>query len=353
MASLKRTVLRAGLETLYATGLHHAARPLVGGLGAILTFHRVMPTSKEPFQPNRGLRISPEFLDAAIARIKSDGLDIVSIGEAHRRLNNMDGARRRFVVLTFDDGYRDNLEYAWPILKKHHAPFTIYVASAFADGTAMLWWEVLETAIAANVKLEVDLDGVRRTFGCADAAAKQMTYRSIYGWLRSRAREADLRLVVEQLAANYGIDTAEQCRKLCMGWQELAELTASPLVTIGSHTVSHPFLAKIEAGAARAEMTESRRVIRENLGVSVEHLAYPNGARDVAGLREFQMAAEVGYKTAVTTRRGVLFPGHRGQPTALPRISINNDFQDARFVQVLLSGAPTALFNRFRRVDAA
>ena len=138
-----------------------------------------------------------------------------------------------------------------------------------------------------------------------------------------------------------------------MGWEELAGLAADPLVTIGSHTVSHPFLAKCDTDTVRAEMTESRSMIEQKLGVRPEHFAYPVGAPDAAGPREFAIAAELGYKTGVTTRPGVIFADHAEHLTALPRISVNGEFQQLRFLDVLLSGTATALLNGFRRVDAA
>ena len=75
--------------------------------------------------------------------------------------------------------------------------------------------------------------------------------------------------------------------------------------------------------------------------------------RTSAGPREFRIAAELGFKTAVTTRPGVLFKAHRDYLTALPRISVNGEFQQQRYLKVLMSGAGTAFWNRFRRVSAA
>ena len=76
-------------------------------------------------------------------------------------------------------------------------------------------------------------------------------------------------------------------------------------------------------------------------------------SRAAAGAREFLLAAAVGFKTAVTTRPGMIFPENAAHPTALPRVSLNGHYQDARVLPVLTSGAATAMWNGFRRVDAA
>jgi peptidoglycan/xylan/chitin deacetylase (PgdA/CDA1 family) len=97
----------------------------------------------------------------------------------------------------------------------------------------------------------------------------------------------------------------------------------------------------------------SAAVIESALGKAPVHLSYPVGDSTSAGPREFAIARELGFKTAVTTRPGVLFPAHREHLTALPRISLNGEYQQLRYVEVLLSGAATAIWNGFRRVDAA
>ena len=101
-------------------------------------------------------------------------------------------------------------------------------------------------------------------------------------------------------------------------------------------------------------MSASRGIRRKAaLGRRPEHLSYPVGDRTSAGPREFAIAAELGFKTAVTTRPGVLFPEHNQCMTALPRISLNGEYQRLRYVRVLLSGSATAMWNGFRRLDAA
>jgi len=143
------------------------------------------------------------------------------------------------------------------------------------------------------------------------------------------------------------------CEELCMTWSELAELAADPLVTIGAHTVNHVILKKVPDNVVAAEMRMSAAVTEAALGVRPHHFAYPVGDATSAGPREFGMAAGLGFKTGVTTRPGVLFPEHREHLTALPRISLNGQFQRLRYLRVLLSGTATALWSGFRRVDAA
>jgi peptidoglycan/xylan/chitin deacetylase (PgdA/CDA1 family) len=171
--------------------------------------------------------------------------------------------------------------------------------------------------------------------------------------VRSFGNEEDLRRVVRDLCATYQVDIKAFCKELCMDWDELATLAADPLVTIGAHTVNHFMLAKVPEKSARSEMEMSRSVIEASLGMRPDHLAYPVGDPTSAGPREFRIATELGFKTAVTTRPGVLFPAHREHLTALPRISLNGEHQQMRYVQVLLSGAATAMWNGFQPVNAA
>ena len=138
-----------------------------------------------------------------------------------------------------------------------------------------------------------------------------------------------------------------------MSWEDIAELSRDPLVTIGAHTVNHPMLKKTSDRVARSEMEMSRAVIESAIGIRAEHFAYPVGDPTSAGTREFALAAELGFKTAVTTQPGVLFREHRHHLTALPRISLNGEYQQLRYLPVLMSGTATAMWNGFRRPKAA
>jgi peptidoglycan/xylan/chitin deacetylase (PgdA/CDA1 family) len=350
--SVKHTIVRLGLETLYFSGAHVLMRPFVGGVGAILMLHHVRPARRERFQPNRRLEVTPEFLERAIRRLRRAKVDLVSLDEMHRRMRERDFGRR-FACVTFDDGYRDNKEWAWPILRAACVPFAIYVATGFADRLGKLWWLALERVVARNTRFALLMDGREMHFECADADAKHAAFDKLYWWLRALPSERAALEAIGDLAARYGVDMAALCAEQCMDWSEIGELARDPLATIGAHTVNHVMLAKASDAQVRTELRMSRAVIEAALGRAPDHLAYPFGDPTTAGAREFRIAAELGFKTAVTTRPGVLFAEHAHHFTALPRISLNGGYQDTRFVPVLMSGAATALWNGFRRVDAA
>jgi peptidoglycan/xylan/chitin deacetylase (PgdA/CDA1 family) len=352
VSGLKQSIIRGGLEFLYFTGARVVLRPFVGGVGAILALHHVRPPRPDRFQPNRLLEVTPQFLARMVRGLRRSGLDLISLDEMHRRMVEGDFSRR-FVCLTFDNGYRDLREWVYPILKEAGVPFAVYVPTSFPDRLGELWWLVLEAVIARNNRIGLVIGGRDRKFDCSTVAEKRSLYDELYWWLRSRATESEMRSIVRSLAAFYHVDIAAFCEELCMSWPELAELASDPLVTIGAHTVNHPILSRISKEAARSEMELSRSVIEAALTVKPAHLSYPYGDRSSAGDREFEIAAEIGFKTAVTTRPGVLSARHKHCMTALPRISLHGDYQRMRYVRVLLSGTAITMWNGFRRLKAA
>jgi peptidoglycan/xylan/chitin deacetylase (PgdA/CDA1 family) len=349
-SGLRYTVFRGMLNALYFSGAHWMLKPMLGGAGAILMLHHVRPARHDRFQPNRLLEVTPRFFERVIKRLRKSKVDLISLDEMHRRLKSGEFPRR-FVCITFDDGYRDNHEFAYPILKKYEVPFAIYVATSFADRVGELWWLALEAVVAQNELIGIRIDGSDRWFEARSVPEKRAVYDHIYAWLRQLPTEEELRRVMRELSSRHRVDMGAFCKELCMDWQELSALAADPLVTIGAHTVNHPILSKLDDKTVRAELDNSRAVIEAALGIRPRHLAYPVGDKTAAGPREFKIAADLGFATAVTTRPGVIFPQHGGHLTALPRISLNGNFQSTRYAKVLISGAATALNNGFRPVN--
>lgn len=350
MASWRTLAIDAGMRFFETSGFHRLAAPFTSGMGAILMFHRVRPAPGDPFAPNAGLEITPEFLDALLLHVSS-GYDVLSLDRALDFLRAGAQPSRPFVVLTFDDGYRDLVTHALPVLERHRAPFTAYVTSGFAEGTARLWWLELEEALRRLPRVDLVVGGRRITRACGSAREKQAAFADIYRAIRGGG-EAALLETTGALAAEAGVNSRELTRESCLDWSEVAALARHDLATIGAHSVTHARLAKLDAAQARCEMEESRDRIASQTGVTPRHFCYPVGDPDSAGAREIALAAALGFESAVTTRPGMIFPQHGDHAHALPRLSVNGAHQSLAAMDVLLSDAPFALLNRGRRVAA-
>ncbi|MBA4219981.1 MAG: polysaccharide deacetylase [Methylobacterium sp.] len=347
--SLRHKVFSAAFTAIAATGADRWARGLAQGKGAILTLHHVRPAASGGFRPNGLLEISPDFLDRALTLIRAEGYDIVSLDEALVRLADPKPGRF-FVALTFDDGYRDNLDHAWPVLAKHGAPWVLYVVRGFAERTARLWWLELEEAIRALPRISVELPSGRFEAPAGTNAEKQKAFDRLY-WRLRKGPEAILLSAISDLGRQAGIDPVALVERECLPVETLCSLAGAPGVTIGAHTLSHPMLAKHPEAVARREIAESKAWLEAALGMPVRHFAYPVGDPTSAGPREFALAKEAGFASAVTTRPGHFFAEHAEHLHALPRVSLNGLHQSEAALKALLSGLPFLLWNRGQRLN--
>ncbi|MGO4677081.1 polysaccharide deacetylase family protein [Bosea sp. 2YAB26] len=349
--SLRHQAFSAAFKAIALTGADRWAKDLAQGAGMILTLHHVRPWRERGFAPNRLLEITPEFLDQTLTLIKAQGYDIVSLDEAVARLQSP-LSQRFFVALTFDDGYRDNLDHAWPVLAKHGVPWTLFVTTGFAERTARLWWLEMEEAIRALPRFTLDLPDGGFSARTESDREKQLTFETLY-WRLRKGPEAILLSMISDLARQAGIDSAALVERECLPWETLRSLAGAPGVTIGAHTLSHPMLAKHPEDFARAEIVESKARLEQELGLPMRHFAYPVGDPGSAGKREFALARAAGFTSAVTTRPGHLFDRHERHLHALPRVSLNGYHQSEAALRALLSGLPFLLWNKGRRLNVA
>ncbi len=311
--------------------------------------HHVIPDGggAPGFSPNAGLEITPQFLDQVIRMVKAQGFDLVNLDEAASRIR-MGG--RPFAAFTLDDGYRDNLVHAQPVFRRHECPFTIYVAPAIADGTCELWWRGLEAVIATNSKISAEINGQTLHLACGGAKAKSSAWKQLY-WPIRLMQQHEQRRWIGEFTTRHGVDLGKLCRDAAMTWDELRQISADPLCTIGAHTINHFNIKALDEGRALDEMLQSSGRIESELGGRPRHFAFPYGDKTSAGPRDFELASRAGFATAVTTRKGMIFPAHANHLTALPRFSLSGDYQNPRHFRTLLSGVPFALLNGFQNIN--
>lgn len=295
-------------------------------LATIFMLHRVAAPEPGRLALNENLKIDPQRLEDFIVGARARGYAFVSLDELHQVLCS--GRRAsRLLLMTLDDGYADNHQLAWPVFQSHRVPFAVYVASSFPERQAILWWYLLEDLVLAHDRIEL-IDGTY--YEChtpQDQLQSFMRLRSrlMMGW--EQERDDTMRLI-------FGADRTtwlQPVEQLALGWQQIREMSADPLVTIGAHGASHLALAALTDAALRDEVMTSRTMIERHIGKPVEHFCYPFGGKAEADEREFALVAGLGFKTGTTTRYGRIFAGHGKRLTALPRQMLDSHFSWSRF----------------------
>lgn len=319
----KKKIISVVAPVISGLGVHKLFAPGYAGLGQILTFHRVLPKDdRQRIHNHLSLEISPKQLEATIAFYKKEGYTFVSLDQVHDLLQK-GATKTKFVAFTFDDGYIDNYTVAYPILKAHNIPFTIYVTTNFPDYRAVLWWYLLEDAVLNRESIEFTWQGVDHRYVCDTKASKESTFDEIRTVINQSFRVNDYKTLLKGVFKKTEIQLYEYSKKLVLSWEDIRTLSADPLCTIGAHTVNHYPLSQLSDEKLQYEIEESKHRIEKNIVAPVEHFAYPFGKPTESSMREFDMVKNLGFKTGVTTRIGNIFTQHRYKTECLPRISVN------------------------------
>ena len=297
--------LAAGAVRAAASGLSGSGRD---AKLLILMFHRVL-AAPDPMHPEEP---TAEEFASRMDLIRSV-FEVLSLQQAAARLAH-GTLPPRAACITFDDGYRNNREFAAPILADRGMVGTFFVSTGYLDGGRMWNDSIIEAVRRAPATL--DLRHLHLgVHGLPDWAARLALSRDLLS--RVRYLEPSERLsvtdsIVEACGAQLSTD-------LMMSTEQLREMHALGM-EIGAHTVSHPILAKVEDEVARREIVDSRRRLQEIVGADVTSFAYPNGrpAQDYTTAHP-TMVREAGFHAAVTTAWGAA--SAQDDVFQLPRLS--------------------------------
>ena len=264
----------------------------------VLAYHSIATPLIDPWD----LSVAPSHFDQQVGVLTSCGRiepldDALDLSPAARV------ARRRPVfALTFDDGYVDNLRTALPILERHDAPATVFVATGLI-GQSMFWWDVLADLARASGPTGEELAEAARRLGIVlseNTSNQDRDWRSVHDDLHTafvRLPPADITALLHDLSSEVGVTLAPRDERP-VTVDELVQLASHPLVSIGVHSVNHRRLTLLDHAAVRTEITDSARWLSELLGPGRRVLAYPFGAASAATA---DVARSAGFVHAVTT----------------------------------------------------
>jgi peptidoglycan/xylan/chitin deacetylase (PgdA/CDA1 family) len=266
----------------------------------VLCYHRVAEGVDDPFR----LSVSPDNFAAQLDELlrltepcTMDELDTPS--------------RRPRSVVTFDDGYADNLWHALPIARAKGVPITVYVTSGKVDDNRGMWWDRMAAVLAARpasvseVVLPLPSGELRLPLGEPRSRADLATLRTHLLPLTVPEIEA----VLERVADAWSVSSAAPADARTVTSAELDELAAADVVTIGAHTVDHLRLRGQPPGEQARAVAASKAALQERLGRAVAHFAYPYGGHDAFDDTSVQAVREAGFATACTTVPGSAHSG--------------------------------------------
>ena len=287
----------------------------------ILLYHRVAELSSDP----QLLSVTPQHF--------AEHLEILRKHCRPIRLQQTDKLLRRSVVVTFDDGYADNLWSAKPLLADYDIPATVFVTTAYVKEDREFWWDELEKFLLEHKTLpetfQLNINGGIRQWELGtsadydedaynhyrswnvseknDPSPRQFVYRSLHQLLRQMP-EREQRKVLNQLRDLAGAPSSSPSTSRPLSPAEVIELDKGGLVEVGSHTVTHPVLSTLSPETQSSEIERSKADLEEMLGRPVTSFAYPFGTRSDYSQETVAAIRRAGYHRACSNFAGVVGP---------------------------------------------
>jgi peptidoglycan/xylan/chitin deacetylase (PgdA/CDA1 family) len=309
--------------------------PLFAGKGLVFMLHRVLPeVERNEFTLNRDLAITPEKLEEFILFFKEKGYIFISLDALGNWLDNKQKLNKKFICLTFDDGYEDNLTHGLPILKKHQVPATIYITNCFPNGTAILWWYLFEDHVKSFNQLILNTSLGSCEFYWKDKGDAFRQFDKVSKAIKTIPAQ-ELQSVLFESFGLSDADITQHCKEVALSWKEIRELSNEPLITIGAHTMYHLSMKQQSECTVIEEMKASKLEIEKHIGKLVNHFAYPFGSEFDVSNRDLRIAASVGFKTSVLNQAGNIFKRNKTNKQALARMPLGNNTDMERLLNYL------------------
>jgi peptidoglycan/xylan/chitin deacetylase (PgdA/CDA1 family) len=267
---------------------------------------------------------------------------IVPLAEIETMVLERRKPKKPYCAITFDDGYRNNFENAWPILKELGLSATIFITTGFLDEKRPLWVDHLEYAINMSRTQSFALswpEGEKKySIGTtAEKIAADAEIRERLKKISDFGRNQLLDELVNQTGARLSTVLDNQPDYAPLSWDQVREMAARG-ITFGAHTINHPILSRLPKDQQEKEIAESIERIKAEIG-ECRHFAYPNGQLGDWNAETVEILRSQGIMTAWTTEMRRVNP-LRDESFALPRIAMDNSWKNRRFEALASNALP-------------
>ncbi len=236
----------------------------------ILVYHRIGPvTDKWSINPMLHHKLFEEQINYF-----SKNFEIISLNALSEMITK-GTIPEKAVVITFDDGYKDNYEVAFPILKKYNAPATIFLATGAIEEKKLFWWDLINYVLFHTDMKSIDIQGIGsyQLISNEDKIETGLNIQEKLKKMDNNKKES----IIEELINLTDVNIPEKLGKnYILSWREIKRMEKKG-IEFGSHTVNHPILTNVSLDEAKWEIINSKNCIEENLATEVKSFAYPNG----------------------------------------------------------------------------
>jgi peptidoglycan/xylan/chitin deacetylase (PgdA/CDA1 family) len=298
------------LSLMCVSGAMHASRALAG-FGSprltVLAYHRVLSPGPEDEYPYDIELVSadPEQFDWQVRYLKSH-YDVITFRDVIAHMDGKAPLPKRPVIITFDDGFSDNHEHAFPVLRSHGVPATFFISTGYIGQQHTFWFDRI-----AALMLRMPVGAMRipehpRALPSGDGMEERRRgaaeFLEVLKVLPEERRVEILREADERWGSL--LDGPEKNLSRPLTWEQVDEMRRGGM-EFGSHTQSHPVLSRIGAAQLASELSQSKIELESRLGLPVQTLSYPVGMGDAIDDRVKQAASAAGYRIACSYECGV------------------------------------------------
>lgn len=315
-----RAAKRVAFEALFRSGAVHAFRCKHRGSVLVLIYHDVLPRGFPEQNPLFGMTVSTTEFEWQLRYVRKH-YNPITFEEFKEWYFNKAPLPRNPVLITFDDGHRNNLDFALPILQRHQIPAICFVVAGFLGAKTLTWFEdaYYRLMFSASPSWRLNNGEVWPLNTVAQRAAACGRFFSLCRTSTQEQQSQELELLRSQLKVPE-LNGHYPGRFEFLSTEQLRFLRENG-VEIGAHTLTHPVLATAPAATSKAEITEGKRRLEQILGTSVRAFAYPFGAPRLDFTeREIEYVRQSGLMVGFAGEGGLV--RRSDNPFSLPRVGI-------------------------------